>query len=214
MKDVLLLVARRYNGHELWTALGVLADAGKTFEVISTDLEVADELTGRRNVLERTLDSVDPEKVVDEFNAFMIVSGNMKDTEAYWDDPQAQALVRAFDFEKKPLAAICCSVPSLWQVVEGVQVSFFPLVRSRQKLRLGGANLSTLTVSVDGRVVTAENQMATTMWAEMFVKVLNGEDVTTGLVDSGFTPHGRERKPIAIVEQIKERRARENGTDA
>ncbi|MGW8181992.1 MAG: DJ-1/PfpI family protein [bacterium] len=206
MKDVLLVVARRYNGHELWTALGVLQEAGKTFEVVSTDYQIEDEVTGRPNVLDRTLDDLELQAMTQEFHSLMIVSGNMKDTEAYWTDERVQYLVRLFDQAERPLAAICCSVPTLAPAVEGVKVSFFPLIRSRQRLSEHGAILQTTTVTVDGRVATAENQMGTQMWAASFVKVLNGEDGDPKLHDSGFVPKGRERKPIPELEAIKKAR--------
>lgn len=208
MKDVLLVVARRYNGHELWTALGILQQADKTFEVVSTEYQIEDEVTGRRNLIERTLDDLTWPKVLEEFHSLMVVSGNMKDTEAYWTDERVQTLVKLFNEAERPLAAICCSVPTLAPAVNGVRVSYFPLIRSKERLSRHGAILQTTTVTADGRFVTAENQMGTQMWAESFVRVLNGEDGDPGLRDSGFEPKGRERKPIPELEAIKRKRAK------
>ncbi len=83
----LVVVARRYNGHELWTALGVMQEAGHEFEVISTSTRIQDEVTGQQNIIERTIDEVEPQELGD-FDGLMFVSGNMKDTELYWNLPR------------------------------------------------------------------------------------------------------------------------------
>ena len=56
----LVVCARRYNGHELWTTLGTLQEAGIEFEVTSTELTIADEVTHQKNVIERTMKDIDP----------------------------------------------------------------------------------------------------------------------------------------------------------
>lgn len=203
---VLVVCARRYNGHELWVALRVMQKGGHEFEVVSTDTLIEDEVTHKKNRIKRTVYSVSPEEALDSFGALMIVSGNMADTEAYWDDGHVLSLVRAFGEADRPIAAICCSVPTVAEVAKGKTVSFFPLIRSRQRLKAAGAILSNVTVSVDGKLATAEHQMATETWAGAFVRIMNGESVTLGLVDSGFVPMGNERMPIKVLEQQKRNR--------
>src|SRR5262245_17970503 len=44
--------------------------------------------------------------------------------------------------------------------------------------------------------------MATQMWANAFSKMLNGEDPEVNLVDSGYVPKGRPRKPIPGMEKV------------
>lgn len=196
---ILVVVARRYNGHELWTALGVLQQADIDFEVVSTNTIIADEITGRPNKIERTLDEVDS---LEGFDGLMIVSGNMDDTEAYWYDPRVQKLVQ--QARMLPTAAICCSVPTIRHIAKGRKVSFFPLIRSRLLLEEAGAIPQTVSVTVDGNLVTAEHQMATQLWAEMFVKVLKGEPADPKLQDSGFTPKGGlERRLHPTLERIR-----------
>lgn len=200
MARVLVVVARQFNGHELWTSLGVLTKGGHTFEVVSTSLHLVDEVTGERVKIEKTLDSVPS---LGGFDALMFISGNMKDTEAYWSDRRTLSLVDEASKANLPIAAICCSVPTVRAAAKGRVVSFFPLIRSRELLTAAGATLSTISLSVDGRLVTAEHQMMTQMWAEAFDRVLKGEEVSMSLVDSKYTPKGRERKPIPEVEYIK-----------
>lgn len=200
---VLVVCARRYNGHELWTALGILRKADIKFEVVSTHYHIEDEVTGQPNVIERTLDDITPDVLGDEFGAFMVVSGNMKDTEAYWTDKRVIALVEKAGELDLPTAAICCSVPTIAPIAKGKKVSFYPLIRSRVRLMEHGAVLQTVAVSFDDKLVTAEHQMASQLWAETFVEVLQGKEPSLKLHDSKYTPKGRERKPIPELEHLK-----------
>lgn len=207
MSHALVLCARRYNGHELWTALGVMKRRGHTFDLISTDYVIQDEITMAPNKIKQTLDEVGYEPTV--YDGFMIVSGNMRDTEAYWYDPRVEELFRAADGQNHPIAAICCSVPSARYVSKGKKVSFFPLVRSRFLLEQYGAILQTVALTRDQNLVTAEHQMASEMWAEEFCNMLESKPVEHVFTDSNWTPKGRERMPIPEVEDLREKMGRE-----
>lgn len=180
-----------------------MQERGHSFEVVSTATRVMDEVTFQPNDLERTIPEVSLDEVRDEFDALMIVSGNMADTEAYWEDPIVQSFVKEADAVEHPIAAICCSVPTIAQVCKGIEVSFFPLVRSRHRLEAAGAILKTVAMTRDGRIVTAEHQMATQIWANAFCDVLEGKETNVNLVDSGYVPKGRERKPMPWIEDLK-----------
>ncbi len=192
---VLIVVARRYNGHELWTTLGILNEAGIEFEVISTDTLIKDEVTFQQNIIERTINEVDPEEM-DKFDGLLVISGNMSDTEAYWDHPRVLQYVREIDTQNKPIGAICCSVPTIREATKGKKVSYYPLIRSKERLVLAGAIPQTLSVTVDANLVTAEHQMQTQMWAEEYVRMLKGEKSELKLVDSGFEPTGRTERSL------------------
>lgn len=194
-KRLLIACAKRYNGHELWTLLGVLQQRGHFFEVVSQEHLIKDELTLRPNIVDRTLYEVDPQEAASSFDAFVVVSGNMADTEAYWTDPHMEAMLKAFKNAGKVLAAICCSVPTLAPVVRGVEVSYFPLVRSKHRLSTHGAILKgvSLTVDVAARTVTAENQMMTQPWGDEICNMLEGLPPKLVLTPSGFTPKGAPR---------------------
>lgn len=204
MSNVLVVCARRYNGHELWVALGVLALRGHSFEVISTDTIIQDEITMQPNKIERTIYDVTQDSAND-FDALMIVSGNMDDTEAYWKERRVLDYVDTFNAVGKPIAAICCSVPTVRNAAKDKKVSFFPLLRSRALLREAGAILQTVALSRDQNLVTAEHQMASEMWANEFCNVLEGKPQEYHLVDSGFVPRGRERKPIKQLVRLQKR---------
>jgi putative intracellular protease/amidase len=200
MAHVLVVVARQYNGHELWTSLGILQGRGHTFEVVSKSTHLVDEVTGRRNTIARTYNEITS---LDNFDALMFISGNMADTEEHWTHLHVQKLVQLAIEKDIPISAICCSVPTIRKAAKGRKVSFFPLIRSRELLRNAGAILQTVSITVDGNLVTAEHQMCTQMWAEEFCNVLEHKPVQLKLVDSKYTPKGRERKPIPAVEHIK-----------
>ncbi len=95
MGKLLVICAQRYNGHELWTLLGVLLEHDHTFEVVSQKVLIRDELTMQPNTLERTVYKVQVEEV-ELFDAICIVSGNMQDTEAYWTDTHVGVLLQEF----------------------------------------------------------------------------------------------------------------------
>lgn len=204
MSHVLVVCARRYNGHELWTALGVIKQRGHTFELISTDTIIQDEITMRPNRIKRTINEVDSQEIVSgKFDAFMIVSGNMADTEAYWKHDRVLEYIRVANENNLPIAAICCSVPTVREAARDKKVSFFPLVRSRQLLTDAGALLQSVALTRDQNLVTAEHQMASQMWAEEFCNMLDGKPTEYALQDSGYVPKGRERMPIPVVEEIR-----------
>lgn len=200
---VLVLAARRYNGHELWTALGVMQNRGHSPEVVSTAYEVEDEVTGQRNTIKLCIPDV-IENVTSMWDALMIVSGNPEDTESFWHMPQVQKIVKEFADAVKPIAAICVSVPTVRLAARGKRVSYFPLLRSRMALLEAGAILSNISVTVDGNLVTAEHQMATEMWAELFCDVMENKPLRYTLSDSGFRAGLQERKPIRELEHIKQ----------
>jgi len=197
---VLVVVAKQYNGHELWTALGVMQERGHTFEVISTQLHIIDEVTFRANVIEKTLDDV---PTLAGFDALMFISVNMADTEAYWTDKRTLAYVDEAFALGMPIAAICCSVPTIRAAAKGKKVSFFPLIRSEQLLKRAGALCQKVSISADGNLVTAEHQMSSQVWAETFCNVMEWLPHGLELEETDFMPLGNERKPIPGVEFFK-----------
>lgn len=201
---VLLVVAQMFNGHELWCTLNVLTKANIEAEVISTDRVMQDEVTFERFVTERTIDDVDPDEM-DNFDGIMVISGNMKLTEAYWKNPRVLEYIQRM--QPKPTAAICCSVPTIRHVVKGKRVSFFPLMRSRDLLRYEGAILSPTSLSVDENIVTAENQMMTEPWAEYFATLINGETPSVRYKDSGFKVAGiTPRKTPPGIQKLRDQK--------
>ena len=199
MSQLLIICAKRYNGHELWTLLGGLQIRGHTFEVVSQETLIRDELTLRPTQLDRTVYEIDPHHICETFDAVCIVSGNMEDTEAYWTDRHVENILCAFNICGKVIAAICCSVPTLGPVVKDIKVSYYPLVRSRHHLKYCGAILQNVSLTIDGNFVTAENQMITEMWTEEICNKLEGKPIANILTESGFVPKGSERMMMPEV---------------
>lgn len=196
-----MVCSRRYNGHELWVALGIIHKRGHSFEVVSTDTTIRDEITLKPNTVDRTVYKVGTRELNDRFDALMFISGNMKDTEKYWHDKHVQALVSGHG--DRPLAAICCSVPTVRESAKGKKVSFFPLSRSKLLLKQAGAILNSVSVTHDQGLVTAETQMGTTRWARVFCDVLDGKEPVIGLIQSDFPEPMMDRRPIEAVERLK-----------
>jgi putative intracellular protease/amidase len=205
VKRVLVVCAQRYNGHELWVALGTIKEAKIKFDLVSTDYVIRDEITLQPNRIKKVIDEVTPNVDVPEYDGLMFVSGNMKDTEAYWHNPRTLGFVAAAQSKGMPIAAICCSVPTIRYAAEGRNVSAFPLVRSLALLREAGAIHQNVAVTVDGNLATAEHQMASQVWAESFTELVYGRSVELNLVDPGWRPRGRERKPIPELEALKQK---------
>jgi len=204
---ILVICAKRYNGHELWTALGVLQERGHTFEVVSQSLIIRDEKTLRPNTIERTIEHIplNTTTLIKQFQGMMIVSGNMEDTEAYWVDKRVEFILQTLNAKKYPIAAICCSVPTLAPIAKGKRVSFYPLVRSRQRLEQFGAILSPVTISIDKNLVTAEHQMASEMWVNEYCNLLDGKPPQYTFTPTGFTPGRRPRKIPLDIQRVIDR---------
>ncbi len=163
------------------------------------------------NKITLLVDDIDPYDMA-RYQGVMIVSGNMADTENYWNYRRVQTVFDNANAADLAIAAICCSVPAIRNVARGKKVSFFPLVRSRDLLKRAGAILQTVALTRDKNLVTAEHQMASQMWADEFCNLLEGKPPEYVLHDSGFVPHGHERRPIPILEEIK--RKTQGRTDA
>lgn len=180
----LIVAANKYNGHELWCSIGILKQNNIKSTVIAREPVISDEITGYAINTHFTLDTFNIENLRD-YDCLIFISGNMKDTEAHWKDRRVLTLVRKAMELNILIGAICCSVPTIREAAKGKRVSYFPLNRSRDLLRDAGAILSTLSVSVDDKLITAENQMVTQTWIESIVRVLNGEEVDLGWADVG-----------------------------
>lgn len=201
---VLVICSRRYNQHQLWGALNVMLERGHSSEVVSTDYIIQDEESLSPNRISRTLDDLkDLQALTESFDALMVISGNHYDTESYWSDKRALAIVDAFAALERPIAAICAAVPTIRGAAAGKIVSYFPLIRSRQLLQDARAILSGSVLTRDHNIVTAANEMMTEIWAEEFCNLLEGLPQEHHFEDSGFVPKGRPRKPMPELERLK-----------
>ena len=203
MAKVLVICAKRYNGHELWTLLKRLREYGHDFEVVSAKKVIRDELTLEPNSIDRTFYEV-PVSEVSKFDGVSVVSGNMKDTEAYWTNEKVLSLLNEFRHHNKVVSAICCSVPTLAPVCKGIRVAPFPLVRARQRLLLYGAILDPVSICVDQQTVTAENQMMSYLWGNCISELLQGKEPSLNFAPSRYAAHFRGKTPRRLRQDLEE----------
>lgn len=184
MSHVLVVVSRRYNWHELWDALKELKHRKHTFDVVSSALVIkAENGKGHPNKLERTIDDITS---MDGFDGIIVISGRPSDTEFFWTHKGCQALVKQASERNLVVAALCSAVPAIRLAAEGRMVSVYPLFKSLALLEQAGAIINKASLSTDGKVVTAENEMMTTMWATNVCDVLEGKPPTHTLEPSSF----------------------------
>jgi len=209
MSGVLIIVARRYNHHELWGTLAVLKRNNITYKVLSTHPIIVSEKPGKAglelapqiNRLTDTLDTFKPSQA-GSLDGLMIISGHPTDTLAYWDDPRALEWVDYFHKANMSIAGICCSVPTIRHAAGGKEVSHYPLRRATKLLKEAGAILSPKSLSVSENLVTAEHEMYTEQQTQEFANLLLGRPrefypKATSMPKSGF-----ERKPVPEIEEI------------
>jgi len=197
---MLVLVSRRYNYTELWVTLKMFIARGHTFEIASTHQVIRSETSTDYNRVQRLVSEVPSMK---GFDGIVIISGNPEDTEKFWYDRHVQDLVQEASRTDLTIAGICAAVPAIRPAVRNKKVSYYPLIRSRDLLTEAGALLQTTSLSTDGRVVTAENESVTTMWATNICDVAEGKSPTYVLNPSTFKRKLRERKPIKELEALK-----------
>jgi putative intracellular protease/amidase len=207
---ILVICSRRFNRHELTNLLGTLRQAGHSFHVMSTDSIIQDELNLEfKKRAHFVLDQDWPEP--DRYDGLAFSSGNMQDSELYWNHPTAKSYVEAFNYVGKPIYAICITVPAIRWAAEGKTVTCFPLIRSKDLLRMAGAKISGLSIARDQNLVTAEHQMASQMAAEEYCALLAGEPVRYPLVDANWKPRYIKRRDIRELEIIKAARRLRTG---
>lgn len=200
MAHVLVLVAQRYNGNELWPILKALKAEGHTWVTAAFQDVIQDEKTLRAYRTNTTIEAISS---YDPYDALVFISGNPKDTEAHWKDSKCNNLVKKANTKGHPLAAICAAVPSLGPAINGVRVSSFPLRRVREALVEAGAIIQEESLYTDRNVVTAENEAMAGMWAANFCALLKGEPPKHVLHPSSFKRKLRERRPIPAIEYAR-----------
>lgn len=193
MAHILVFVTRRYNALELWPLLTALTEAEHTFECVSTQLSVRDEKSSDMFALDRTIKDVDLQEVGSTFQGISVISGHPADTKKYVTYRPLLRIVNAFAAKGLMTSAICSSVTSLWECVKGRRVSCYPMIANKERMRIGGAILTNVGVTVDGHIITGENFMMAGMWAEEICSFLAGGPPIYTLQDSGYIPLGTPR---------------------
>lgn len=203
MSHVLVICARRYDPHALYTVMDVLSDKGHTMTIVSTDIVIQDMYTGEPFRIQMMLDTVGQFKTVS--NGVIFVDGDTRDTQILWSDPRVLEMVAGFNSgPKRPIAAIGTAVPCVRLVAYHRQVSFFPLnLEMRELILKAGAEPSYKTVTRDQNIVTGEHSQSAKLVAEEFCNLLDGASWELVWHDSEFKPDGRKPRPVDLIDKIK-----------
>lgn len=198
----LVLTTPEYNRTELFGTMRVLKSRGFDFELTSSRKIIKDEDSETYHSVERLITDISLEEAL-QADCFIVTSGAPDQCKPFWTHKYVQRIVKGFFEQNKPLGGICMAAPTVASVSEGKKVSTFPIIEARQFFTDRGAIVQTLTLSIDPPLVTCENQWGTDMWVTSICDLVEGKEPQVRLVDSGFNPIGRPRKPIKVIEDIK-----------
>lgn len=187
---VLIVCAKIYNGKELWSAIKVLQEHNRTFVITSHERVITEEQTSKRNLISIPIYDV----VQKDYSGLLVISGPLPIVKFFWKDTSLIFLISSFHQVDKPVGAICCAAPCMSYISQDEEMSSYPYAECREWISINGAIPSGKVITISGKKVTAENEMAATTWAEIFCKLLNGEEVEDTYVASGFDGAQRKRK--------------------
>lgn len=194
----LIIVSEFYNGHELFVTLHELLEAKYKWTILSSKEIIEDEVTHKLFKIDGTY--FDTKVDVKEYDLLFVVSGALKPTKAHWTNPIVQDIVKRFFEADKVIAGICCSSPTVRVAANGKRVARFPLVAADELLKDAGAILTGKSVEVDGKLITAEHQMASQIWADAAIRVTNGEEVVIDYKET-FIPTGKGKHKYGVKKE-------------
>lgn len=184
---VLVIIPWQYNRSELWTALGVMLKRGIEFEVVSLTKRVkADgpmpEGIGEESLrLDHTVYEIDS---MEPYAGIQIQSGSLESMEEIWFDKKVRQLVEEVGRDNKPASSACHGGVALRFIAEGKKISCYPLQKSKDLLRKAGAWWCSLSITVDGNLITGETQISMQTVTELFCDMLEGHEVSINLTDA------------------------------
>jgi putative intracellular protease/amidase len=199
---VLVICARRYNPHELYTVIDVLDARGYSPSIVSTDSVIQDMYTGEPFRATYSLETAGQYHTVS--SGIIFVEGELKDTQVLWTDKTVLEVVASFNQGRRPIAAIGTAVPCIRLVSCYKQVSFFPLnLEMKDLLTKAGADPSGKTVTRDDNIVTGEHHQAARLVADEFCNLLDGAPWELVTHNSEFKPDGRKPRPVDLIDKIR-----------
>jgi putative intracellular protease/amidase len=203
MARVLVIVAQLYNANELWPMLKTLQQSGHEWFTAATESVIIDERTRKPYRVNELLKNI---RDVSQYQGIAFVSGEPKSTYAHWSDKYCHAIVEEAMEHEAAFAGICASVPALWKAIDGVKVSAFPLRVVLGELTGLGAIYRNVSLTVDKKVSTAENEAMALMWAKNFIALLEGREPEYLLHQSPFKRKGRPMRKDPAIEYLKKNR--------
>ena len=170
-KKILLIVAWAYNRRELWLTLKWIKDNGWKWDIISAKGFIEEERTAAERFTCGKLSEFTIDRVAD-YDGLVVISGARTTIEFLYYDNHTRNIVKEFGKRNTPIAAMCCAVPAIRDLVDGKTVTVFPSTRTIPILRKAGAIISDESIEIDGNIVTAKTDEITERMMEEFVRLL------------------------------------------
>lgn len=168
-KRVLLIIAHKdFRDEELLETKNIIEGSGAVVTIGSTSTTPARGMFGAFVVPNITLDKV----IVDNYDAIVFVGGI--GSEVYFKNPTAHFIAREAFEKKKTLAAICIAPCILAHagVLRGKRATVWN-GKYIAVLRNNGVEYTDESVTIDGKIITANGPNAAKEFGEAIVKALS-----------------------------------------
>lgn len=168
--SVLFVIApERFQDEELLESKRAVERAGHAVTVASTRGGTAAGMLGARVPVNLTV----RQARASDYDALAIVGGAGSPTHLWSSEPVAR-LVREVYAARRPVAAICLSVPVLARAgaLQGRRATVFPSPRAIVELRRGGATYVEQPLVLDGTMLTASGPEAAPAFGAALVQLL------------------------------------------
>lgn len=164
-----MIAAWAYNPSEFWATLKAIRKEGWEFEVISTKPVIEEERTRNERFKVRTLNEFSLDEIK-SYAGLTFVGGNPRTVEKYFYDPKTRLIVEAFNQLRRPIAAVCATVPSIRHIAKGKRITAFPSSKTLSLLKRTGAIISDNSLEVDGNIITAQHEGVIERMMEELIK--------------------------------------------
>jgi putative intracellular protease/amidase len=196
---ILFICNPHFNPKEFWTTFKTLKRRGHKFRVASFMPVIHEEYDSNHTYKP---DLLIEEVASEDYDALIMTSGEPRLSKKLWTDLDVHRVVTQLK-ANSPIAATCSAVPAIRYVAEGKHVSVFPLQEARDLITKAGGILSRTSVTVDGFLITSENEMMADTWSSLFCDFLEGKEALNPLSPSPFKRKLNERKPVPEIERLK-----------
>jgi len=169
MKILIAIAPEKFRDEELAEPIVALEKAGITFDIASTRRGVCTGMLGARKTATLTFEEVDPE----QYNGLIIIGGSGSQVHL-WNDEMLIHLAKFFQKSGKVTAAICLApvILARAKILKGKKATYFESAASDFEMKKAGAVIVKAPVVTDGRIITANGQLASKEFGEAVVKNL------------------------------------------
>ena len=209
MKCALIILPKRFNGHELFVLLKVLKDHDIKFMLLSQDEVAVEEegvfTPGGFRIKTHGIVFNFPVDELIKYSALIFVSGDLNDLEEYWNSNHITNLVKKAVDLNIVIGAVCVSIMNIHSILKGRKSTSYESLNFIERLVNTGATYVPLSVVIDGKLVTGENTLSTQNWAETIVSLILGKNPELNLqTEVGNITHRKRkaRKAIPALERL------------